>query len=109
MDGADTGAALAADATLLFIFRDSNSGLDGADVVAALAVGLGSRLMTGTPEVEALDRGAVRRLLRVVVEVVEEDSLEAEAGGATFTGGGAGVSRTFWILLMAALFSSSRS
>lgn len=76
MDDADTVGVLAADVkavgTLLFIFRESNSGLGGADVVAALVVGLGSRLITGMPEVEALDRGAVRRL-RVVVELVDED------------------------------------
>lgn len=77
MDDGDTVAVLAADVKavgmLLFIFRDSNSGLEGADVVPALVVGLGSRLITGMPELGTLDRGAVRRLLRVVVELVEED------------------------------------
>lgn len=100
---------------LLFIFRASSSGLGAADAVLTLLPGLGSRLMTGMAELEAVGRGAARRLLRVVVvggaEVVDKAGwVEVEAGGETdFSGSGAGVSRTFWILLMAALFSSSRS
>lgn len=101
---------------LLFIFRASSSGLEAADAVLTLLPGLGSRLMTGMAELEAVGRGAARRLLRVVVvvggaEVVDKAGwVEVEAGGETdFSGSGAGVSRTFWILLMAALFSSSRS
>lgn len=115
VEDAEPEAVLTADVKaggmVLFIFRDSNSGLEGAGVVPALVVGLGSRLMTGMAELEALDRGAVRRLLRVVVvvELVEEDWLDVEAGRETLSGCGAGVSRTLWILLMAALFSSSRS
>lgn len=79
-----------------------------------LLPGLGSRLMTGMAGLEeAVGRGAARRLLRVVVvvELAEEAGwVEVVAGGETdFSGSGAGVSRTFWILLMAAFFSSSRS
>lgn len=118
---ADTVVVLGADVELagvllLFIFRASSSGLEAADAVLTLLPGLGSRLMTGMAELEAVGRGAARRLLRVVVvvggaEVVDKAGwVEVEAGGETdFSGSGAGVSRTFWILLMAALFSSSRS
>lgn len=71
-------------------------------------------MMTGMAGLEeAVGRGAARRLLRVVVvvELAEEAGwVEVVAGGETdFSGSGAGVSRTFWILLMAAFFSSSRS
>lgn len=118
---ADTVVVLGADVELagvllLFIFRASSSGLEAADAVLTLLPGLGSRLMTGMAELDAVGRGAARRLLRVVVvvggaEVVDKAGwVEVEAGGETdFSGSGAGVSRTFWILLMAALFSSSRS
>lgn len=102
---------------LIFIFKASSRGL-GAAGEAVLLPGLGSRLMTGMAELEVLGRGAARRLLRVVVEVVMEAAaavveaawVDVVAGGETdFSGSGAGVSRTFWILLMPAFFSSSRS
>lgn len=115
MVDADTVTVLAADVelagTLIFIFRASSSGLEAAGAVLTLLPGLGSRLMTGMAELETVCRGAARRLLRVVVELVEEAGwVEVMAGGETnFSGSGAGVSRTFWILLMAAFFSSSRS
>lgn len=116
MADVDTVAAAAAGVelaeTLLFIFRASSSGLEAAGTVLTLVLGLGSRLMTGMVELEVdVGRGAARRLLRVGVEVVEAGGwVDAVAGGGTvFSGSGAGVSRTFWILLMAAFFSSSRS
>lgn len=116
MVDADTVAALAADVEIagVFIFRASSSGLVAAGTVLTLLPGLGSRLMTGIAELETVGRGAASRLLRVVVVVVElvegAGWVEVVAGGGTgFSGSGAGVSRTFWILLMAALFSSSRS
>ncbi len=88
---------LAADVELagvpLFIFRASSSGLEAAGAVLTLLPGLGSRLMTGIAELEAVDRGAARRLLRVVVvvELVEEAGwVEVMAGGETdFSGSGA--------------------
>lgn len=96
---------------LLFIFRASSSGLEAAGAVLTLLTGLGSRLMTGMAELEAVGRGAAKRLLRVVVELLEEAGwVEVTAGGVgDSSGSGAGISRTFWILLMAAFFSSSRS
>lgn len=114
---ADTVVVLAADmelaGVLTFIFRASSSGFEAAGAVLTLLPGLGSRLMTGMAALDAVGRGAARRLLRVVVavEMVEEAGWAVVvAGGETdFSGSGAGVSRTFWILLMAALFSSSRS
>lgn len=116
MVDADTAVVLAADVELagmmLFIFRASSSGLEAAGAVLTLLPGLGSRLMTGMAELEAVGRGAARRLLRVVVvELVEEAGwVEVVVGRETgSSGSGAGVSRTFWILLMAAFFSSSRS
>lgn len=117
MVDADTVVVLAAGVELaemlLFIFRASCSGFVVAAVVLMLLLGLGSRLMTGMAELEALGRGAARRLLRVkaVVELAEEGGwVEVVVGGETdFSGSGAGVSRTFWILLMPAFFSSSRS
>lgn len=117
MVDADTVAVLAAGVELagvtVFIFRASSSGLEAAGAVLTLLPGLGSRLMTGMAALEAVGKGAARRLLRVVVvvELVEEAGwVEVVAGGdADFSGSGAGVSRTFWILLMAAFFSSSRS
>lgn len=100
-------------AGLLLFFRASSSGLVAAGTEATLLLGLGSRLMTGMEELEAMGRGAARRLLRVVVlvELVEEAGwVEVVGVGVTgFSGSDAGVSRTFWILLMAAFFSSSRS
>lgn len=118
MADADTVVVLAADVELagmmIFIFRASSSGLEATGAVLTLMPGLGSRLMTGTAELEAtVGRGAARRLLRVVavVELVERAGwVEVVAGGEMdFSGSGAGVSRTFWILLSAAFFSSSRS
>lgn len=115
---ADTVVVLAAGVELagmlIFIFRASSRGLEATGAMLTLLPGLGSRLMTGMAELEAaVGRGAARRLLRVVVvvELVEEaDWMEVVGGGETdFSGSGAGVSRTFWILLNAAFFSSSRS
>lgn len=100
---------------VIFIFRASSSGLGAAGaVLTLLLLGLGSRLMTGMAGLEAVGRGAARRLLRVVVEVemVEEAGwadVVVTAGETDFSGSGAGVSRAFWILLRAAFFSSSRS
>lgn len=105
---------------VIFIFRASSRGLEAAAELLLLLLlpGLGSRLITGMVELEVLGRGAARRLLRVVVvvvvEEVEEEAaaawVEVMAGGETdFSGSAAGVSRTFWILLMPAFFSSSRS
>lgn len=75
---------------LLFIFSASSSGLEAAGAVLTLPPGLGSRLMTGMAEVEAVGRGAARRLLRVVVLVEEGSWMEVVAGGDTdFTGSGA--------------------
>lgn len=97
----------------VFIFRASSSGLEAAGAVLTLLLGLGSRLITGMAELDAVGRGAASRLLRVVVEVeLVEDAGRVEvvaAGDADFSGSGAGVSSTFWILLIAAFFSSSRS
>lgn len=59
-------ADVALDGILIFIFRASSSGLEVAGVVLALLIGLGSRLMTGMAELEAVGRGAASRLLRVV-------------------------------------------
>lgn len=50
--------------TLIFIFRASSRVL--ATAGAELLLGLGSRLITGTVELD-VGRGAARRLLRVVV------------------------------------------
>lgn len=98
---------------LIFIFRASSSGLEAMGAVLTLLLGLGSRLMTGIAELETVGRGDARRLLSVavVVEPVEKVAwVEVVAGEETgFSGSRAGVSRTFWILLMPALFSSSRS
>lgn len=78
---------------LLFIFSASSSGLEAAGAVLTLLAGLGSRLMTGMAELEAVGRGAARRLLRVVVLVelmVEGSWVEVVAGGETdFSGSGA--------------------
>lgn len=68
--------------TLLFIFKASSSGFEATDAVTALLLGLGSRLMTGMVDVEVVGRGAARRLLRVVVEALEEGGgLEAAMSG----------------------------
>lgn len=114
VEDADTVVVLAAEVELggmlIFIFRASSSGLDAAG--AELTLTLGSRLMTGVFESveEAVGRGEARRLLRVVMLLEEAGWREVETAGATdFSGSGAGVSRTFWILLSAAFFSSSRS
>lgn len=57
----------------IFILRASSSGLEAAGAILVLLPRLGSRLMTGMAELEAVGRGAARRLLRVVVvELVEE-------------------------------------
>lgn len=48
-------------AELVFIFRVSRR-----EVGAVLLLGLGSRLITGAAELDAVGRGAVRRLIRVV-------------------------------------------
>lgn len=84
---------LAADVELAgeaaFIFRASRSGLEAAGAALPTLLplpGLGSRLMTGMAELEAVGRGAARRLLRVVVvvEMVEEAGwVEVVAGGET--------------------------
>lgn len=79
---------------LVFIFRASRSGLAAAGAaVPTLLLGLGSRLMTGMAELEAVGRGAARRLLRVVVvvQMVEEAGwLEVVASVETgFSGSGA--------------------
>ncbi len=82
---------------LLLIFSASCSGLEAAGAVLTLMTGLGSRLMTGMAELEAVGRGAARgaarRELRVVVEaeLAEEGGwVEVEAGGETdFSGSGA--------------------
>lgn len=86
------GAELAG--LLLFIFSASRSGLEAtgaAGPVLTLLPGLGSRLMTGTTELEDVGRGAARRLLRVVVDPVEEGGwVDKVAGGETdFSGSGA--------------------
>ena len=58
---------------LIFILRASSRGLEAGGAVLTTLLGLGSRLMTGMAELEAVGRGAARRLLRVVmVELVEE-------------------------------------
>lgn len=77
-----------------FFFSASRSGLEAAGVAGALPTllpGLGSRLMTGRTELEDVGRGAARRLLRVVVELVEEGGwVDKVAGGETdFCGSGA--------------------
>lgn len=75
-------AGVALTGTLLFIFKASSSGFEAADAVTAPLLGLGSRLMTGMAEVDAVGRGAARRLLRVVVEaLVEGGGLEAAMSG----------------------------
>lgn len=113
----DTVVALVVDVEIagaLVFFRASSRGLGAAGAVLALLTGLGSRLMTGVAELD-VGKGAARRLLKVVVVVAVEPvertgRVEVVAEGETvFSGSGAGVSRTFWILLMAAFFSSSRS
>lgn len=114
MVDADAVAVLAAGVELagvtVFIFRASSSGLEAAVAVPTLLPGLGSRLMTGMGALEAVGRGAARRLLRVVVEEEEAGWEEVVTGGdGDFSGSGAGVSKTFWILLIPAFFSSSRS
>lgn len=116
VEDADTVGVLAAEVELagmlIFIFRASSSGLDAAGAEPTLTLGLGSRLMTGVLESveEAVGRGEARRLLRVVMLLEEAGWREVETAGATdFSCSGAGVSRTFWILLSAAFFSSSRS
>lgn len=77
---------------LLFIFRASSSGLEAAGAPPPLP-GLGSRLMTGMAEMEAVGRGAARRLLRVVVVEELEKGVGWEevvaAGEADFSGSGA--------------------
>lgn len=111
---ADTVVVLAAElelaGMLIFIFRASSSGLEDAGAMPTLLPGLGSRLMTGMAGVDTVGRGAARRLLRVVVLVEKASGVAVVAGGETaFSGSGTGISRTFWILLSAAFFSSSRS
>lgn len=73
---ADTVIVLAAEVELagklLFIFRASNRGFEAVVAVLALLPGLGSRLITGMAALETVGRGAAKRLLRVVVELVEE-------------------------------------
>lgn len=113
----DTELALVADVGegALAFFKASSSGLGAAGTVPALLTGLGSRLMTGVAELD-VGKGAARRLLKVVVEVVAVEPAEGAGrvevvaeGETVFSGSGAGVSRTFCILLIAAFFSSSRS
>lgn len=84
-------AAVVELAGMLFIFRASRSGLEAAGAVLALLPGLGSRLITGITALEVLGRGAAKRLLRVVLELVEEGGWEeVVAGGETdFSGSGA--------------------
>lgn len=67
--GVVDAAHVALEGILIFIFRASSSGFGAAGVVLTLLPGLGSRLMTGMAELEAVGRGAARRLLRVVVLV----------------------------------------
>lgn len=78
---------------LLFIFRASSSGLEAAGAPLPPLPGLGSRLMTGMAEMEAVGRGAARRLLRVVVVEELEKGVGWEevvaAGEADFSGSGA--------------------
>lgn len=113
----DTELALVADVGegALAFFKASSSGLGAAGTVPALLTGLGSRLMTGVAELD-VGKGAARRLLKVVVEVVAVEPAEGAGrvevvaeGETVFSGSGAGVSRTFCILLIPAFFSSSRS
>lgn len=80
-------------AGLLLFFRASSNGLGAAGAEVTLLLGLGSRLMTGMEELEAMGRGAARRLLRVVVlvELVEEAGLVEVVGVGVmdFSGSGA--------------------
>lgn len=93
MFGRVPAAALTVEAELmgepLFIFRASSSGVEAAGAGTTLAAGPGSRLMTGMAGEQLVGNGAVRRLLRVVVEVelevVEEDE---ESWGGAGSGGG---------------------
>lgn len=77
---------------LIFIFRASSSGLEAGGAIFLLLPGLGSRLMTGMAELEAVGKGAAKRLLKVlVVELVEEGGwVEVVVGGeGVFSGSGA--------------------
>lgn len=72
--------------TLLFIFSTSNSGLEDEDGGTVALLGLGSRLMTGTVEMDVVGRGAARRVLRAVVG---QGLKGAESGvGATLSDSG---------------------
>lgn len=72
--------------TLLFIFSTSNSGLEDEDGGTVALLGLGSRLMTGTVEMDVVGRGAARRVLRAVVG---QGLKGAESGvGATLSDAG---------------------
>lgn len=64
----------------LAFFKASSSGLGAAGTVPALLTGLGSRLMTGVAELD-VGKGAARRLLKVVVEVVAVAVEPAEGVG----------------------------
>lgn len=66
----------------VFVFRASSSGLEAAGAILVLLPGAGSRLMTGMAGLEAMGRGAAKRLLRVVVVqlVVEAGWVEVVAG-----------------------------
>lgn len=72
--------------TLLFIFSASSSGLEVVDGTTVALLGLGSRLMTGMVELDAVGRGAARRLLRVVVGGGLEAVMSGE--GAAFSDSG---------------------
>lgn len=88
-------------AGLLLFFRASSNGLGATAAGVTLLLGPGSKLITGMEELELTDRGAVWRLLRVVVVVLVDVVEEAGwvevvgVGVADFSGSGAGVSRTF--------------
>lgn len=90
---------------ILFIFSAARSGLEAADGATVALLGLGSRLMTGIVELDAVGRGAARRLLSVVVGGALEAAMFGV--GAVFSDSGSGVSSIFCILLIAAFFSSS--
>lgn len=79
----------------LAFFKASSSGLGAAGTVPALLTGLGSRLMTGVAELD-VGKGAARRLLKVVVEVVAVEPAEGAGrvevvaeGETVFSGSGA--------------------
>lgn len=84
-------AVLAADVEVaevfVFIFRASSSGLEAGGTILVLMPGQGSRLMTGMAGLEAVGRGAAKRLLRVVV--VEEAGWVKVVAGGVFSCSGA--------------------